>query len=687
MTTQTISGTYTSGIVLSNGNYTNPVTVTATGSVYGSFSALSASTPWAVDNQGSVGGGIFGIYLDAGGSVSNAAGGAITSSQYDGVFLRDSGSVENGGSISGSNLGVLLDAGGSVTNAAGGIISNSYAGVFVRGAAGTVDNAGSIEAINKGVNLDAGGTVSNASGGVITGGDFGVIVGGASGAIENAGSIGGGKYDGVILAAGGTITNLSGGAITGGEVGIASFNASDTVENAGTITGGADAVYFFAGGDTLIVDAGAVFNGGVKANGAGNILELNATSVTQTLTGVGSQFSGFQTLVFETGAAWTAAGSFAGVTTIGGFQPGDTLDLTGLTYAAGDSVTLTNSNVLEVLDSGANVLWSAQLESSSLGDASYAGEFFQIANDGSGGIDITVEQATTSWKPVGSGDWSTAAAWSGGQAPNSPYTDAIIAQALARVSILDGESFQVTIDNVGARLILAGSLTTVTGLTLGAGAVVMRGGSLTGPLSLAALTNLLGAGTVTGAVANSGRIIAEGGTLDLTGAVTGTGVLKIENGATLELGAGAADQTIGFAPITSTGATLILDSPGDSFGIIRGFAVGDTIDLEGVTATSDKYAKGILTVLNGTDTVATLRFGSTFAGNHFVLTSDNAGGTDITLAAATPNARPDPADRQTTLLAEAIAVHSTPLSTAGEFSARDHHHENPVGLIAASFRH
>jgi len=55
MTISQITGSYSSGINLSNGNDANPVT--ATGSAYGSSSGLSAFAAWTIVNQGGVGAG------------------------------------------------------------------------------------------------------------------------------------------------------------------------------------------------------------------------------------------------------------------------------------------------------------------------------------------------------------------------------------------------------------------------------------------------------------------------------------------------------------------------------------------------------------------------------------------------------------------------------------------------------
>jgi hypothetical protein len=71
-----------------------------------------------------------------------------------------------------------------------------------------------------------------------------------------------------------------------------------------------------------------------------------------------------------------------------GFAPGDTIDLTSLAFAAGDSAILTAGNVLEVAEGG-NV-YDLNLDPS----RNYAGDVFDIASDGGGGTDIAVRPAT-----------------------------------------------------------------------------------------------------------------------------------------------------------------------------------------------------------------------------------------------------------------------------------------------------
>jgi len=74
---------------------------------------------------------------------------------------------------------------------------------------------------------------------------------------------------------------------------------------------------------------------------------------------------------------------------------------------------------------------------------------------------------------------------------------------------------------------------------------------------------------------------------------------------------------------------LSLGSPVSSLGKIGGFTDSDSIDLMKTAVTKPTYASGVLTVLNGTATVAKLAFGGTYTNTNFVRGSDNKEGEPI----------------------------------------------------------
>ncbi|HXV01742.1 MAG TPA: hypothetical protein VG166_14710 [Caulobacteraceae bacterium] len=143
-----------------------------------------------------------------------------------------------------------------------------------------------------------------------------------------------------------------------------------------------------------------------------------------------------------------------------------------------------------------------------------------------------------------------------------------------------------------------------------------------------------GFGTIAAPVDNSKTISAAGGVLEVTGAVTNTGRLVIGANSELKLDAAASATTATFA---GAGGTLAMADPDSLGGKIVGFAVGDVIDLIGISATSAVRTPGTHTLVvsdNGT-TVATLQLSGTYTHDTFAVASDGHGGTDITLVLPT----------------------------------------------------
>ena len=81
---------------------------------------------------------------------------------------------------------------------------------------------------------------------------------------------------------------------------------------------------------------------------------------------------------------------------------------------------------------------------------------------------------------------------------------------------------------------------------------------------------------MTNTLADNGAVEAAGGTLHLTAGVSGSGALKVDAGATLELGAAVgANNTVVF---NGAASILKLDQPAGLHAPISGFGFGDLID-------------------------------------------------------------------------------------------------------------
>ncbi len=434
----TITTSQNVGILLTAPPFTNPVTINPGVSITGvanAYGLYAASGTWTINNAGTVAptNGVGGIYLAAG-TVTNLASGVISTNVASGaggtaIYITGAaGSIANAGRI---NAGVLLNAGGVVTNSAGGTITSradAYSAFGVRfGGGGTLLNAGFINGRNFGLAGSVGGGtlvnqtggtitagyvavelglpgsagtggryVTNQAGGVITG-NTGIIISTLAGTVTNAGTITGTldgtiTYqsavqhfgDGVTLTAGGAVTNLAGGTISGARYGVNITGGAATVTTAGLISGTAGAVHLTAGvPDLLMVKPGAAFNGVVNG---GNTLHSTAVSTLElsaggsgTLTGLGTQVINFGSILFDPAAKWSLSGNAAGFGgAVAGFTVGDTITVTGVvaTGSAFNAGTLTlntagapvalqlagsfTSDMLRVSSSGGNTVIGLQ---------------------------------------------------------------------------------------------------------------------------------------------------------------------------------------------------------------------------------------------------------------------------------------------------------------------------------------
>jgi hypothetical protein len=320
--------------------------------------------------------------------VTNAAGAGISGTEHGVDIAGAPGVVMNAGTIentlSGYGVGVYLGAGGTLANAATGLIRGGY-GALIEAPLGTpaaVTNAGTIAGgtLGTGVFVYGLATLTNATTGasaaVISGGRNGVCMSNSNSAITNGGTISGGTGAGIVLGAGGQIRNLADGTISGGAEGV-SVGASEflRIDNAGVISGavgitaasggitgiinagtiigtGGTAVSLGAvsgGGasnNSVALDPGAVFLGRVAAQGTANTLSLLSSSSTGTVSGLGTSFTGFDTVTLGTGAQWLLSGSnsLAGGATIG---TGGVLTLGG-TLQVGGALSLTGSGTIAV---------------------------------------------------------------------------------------------------------------------------------------------------------------------------------------------------------------------------------------------------------------------------------------------------------------------------------------------------
>lgn len=633
----TISGSYTASITLSNPATQNPSTVSSTGHINAtSGSALygANTAAWSIYNFGTLVGPARGIFLTAGGVISNAATGLI-SGGYRGIDITGAaGTVTNAGSIAGNMLqGVRLTRGGSVTNASGGNISGggTYAAIYIIrggtvsnaagatitgpvqivGATGTVSNAGSITAAGSSaiaVQLSAGGSVTNTAGGVINGGSFGIYL--AAGTVTNFGSIAGG----VSLHGAGTITNAAGAVIVGGSRYSTNYYGV-TLSNGGSIA-----------------NAGSILN--IGDNGNLSVTNLSGGMISREI----SDRSGMLNL--------QNAGVIAGEIHLiqGGTinnQAGGTL--TGI-YATG-ATTLVNYGSIGFF--GVNLLAGGSIRNA-VGGLIGTYEKYRSYQALKFGTPSTLTNAGTIFGTV----YGTYDGYGG----NSPVAVANISGAtivgnvvgqgvtLTNAGLIKGRVDSEVVSNAAG-----GTITNAFGYAIRAMSTVINDGMVVGTIGVFARPPIPERSPIT--IINAGTIIGTGGTA-VSFYRNYTGLLVIEPGAKFigRLDGGTSMSAIEFAPgssgrLAGFGSSIVnFDSitfdPGAAWtiagntsglnGVISGFAQQDTIDLIGLTETIELYSAGTLT-LTGDQTVE-LNLPGAFTTASFLTAPDAGIGTDIFLA-------------------------------------------------------
>jgi T5SS/PEP-CTERM-associated repeat protein len=517
----TITANSTVGIYLTSPADTNPVVINKGVTISSTLNGVYGFTgAWTIVNYGSITAPNYsGVYLGAGGTVTNAASASI--SGFNGIDITGGvGDVVNSGSIAGlspTSFGVVLATGGSVTNQSGGTISG-YTGV----------------------GLGSGGTVTNAASASISGVYEGIFFYAAAGSVVNNGQIAGTGIGGIgiELGFGGGITNTASASITGQVFGV-ELSAGGTLTNAGTVVGNTGTAVYFGGtgSNLLVLDPGYKLSGiALGGTSATNTLELASAASTGTLSGLGTEFVDFTQVTIASKATWLLGGSNY-------LAAGTTITNSGTLKPT--NATLTGSGVL--INSGTIVLNAGTITVGSL-----LGTGWVTIQSGST-LDVTGSVASTATIDlIGSGfteieqhNTLTAIPQSGQTVSISQLTNnpGFVSTATVQTLVLNGPGTTTS-----------GGIVSINTIDINAGQLLLSGGTLSATtVTVAATGDVSGFGTITGAVSNAGTIIANGGTLDLTGSVTGAGTLVVASGATLTVkGSIASTETI---ELTGSGFT------------------------------------------------------------------------------------------------------------------------------------
>jgi fibronectin-binding autotransporter adhesin len=484
----------------------------------------------------------FGVYMEAGGSVTNGAAtdiGALIEA-YAGVgIFGGPGSVSNLGAIISvavgpDGYGVQMNGGGVVTNGATTdrtALISGYTGLEIQGGAGTVANFGTIIGVGVGATeaglvLEAGGKVTNGGGHDTTAliqGATGVALDGG-GTLTNFGTVNGQAASGVYLAVGGVMTNGNGAdrvALITGYQGVVSAGAA-TVTNQGVIWGTGPGYGVSLGGGGRLTN-GAVNNAGALILGYSGVLLTKGAVATNfgTIAGEGAT-SGYGALLSSGASLTNGAAGHTGALVEGAYgveasSAGVTVTNFGtLSGASGVAVKFEVAGDTLAVEAGSVLVGAASGGGGTLDLASGTGTLTGLLSTG-GDVKVSGAIATTTFQDFGKVDVDSDASFTlAGNGAVAAGQGLIVAGTLTAAGTIS----------------MAGSLTT-TGTLAGTGTLALTGGKSAfnagTSLTIAKITEAGATTTVTVAtnLAYAGVFTQSAGTVSVSSgdklSLTGTG--------------------------------------------------------------------------------------------------------------------------------------------------------------------
>jgi hypothetical protein len=364
----TVLGTASDGVYLGSGSVTNGELGSTAALIEGGPSGngvwIGAGAAGTVTNFASIiGGGLSGVYLQSGGTVTNGAPAdtsALINGATEGVLLGGAGSLlnyatvlANGSDASQAVIGVFLEAGGTIENlTTAALIGGLEWGAVVEGGAGFVSNLGTVQATavaGLGVDLTAGGTVVNGT----SAGAGATILGGSGATADGVRIAAGAAGAGALVMNDGTIEGTVGVDFQSGAA-----EAAGTLVNNGLVdSSSGNAVVFGTGVERLVLQSDGAFVGDViggTAAGSSTTMEL-AAGTDGTLSGLAGNsgtvtdsagsfaFSYIGTVVVDATASWTIDGPG----TLGALDNAGSIDLSGGTVSVGSFV---NDGLVQLLN-------------------------------------------------------------------------------------------------------------------------------------------------------------------------------------------------------------------------------------------------------------------------------------------------------------------------------------------------
>ena len=530
--------------------------------------------------------------------------------------------IESTNDLTFVNKGSVFATGAGVT------LTINTGSLTINDAGGTLEaENGATLAIDSNVNTGVGGTIEAGSGSTVL----------ISGALSGAGTLsaasgsvlkstGGGSFAGAITGAGEVViagaTTLNAGAslsvanlVETANLTLSGVSVTNAASHSFSITEGSGAtVTLRSTGTGSFTNAGSLLiDGSGTALILGPLIDQGTISVTSGTLQVNGPLSGSGSLAIGAGAQalLTAGGTLtekisgAGRLILGG---GGTYKVNNANVTAG-TVQVNSPSVL----SGTGTLAHAVADNGTV--TASAGKL--LIDGAVSGIGTLSAGAAAVLDLAGGG--SFAGAISGAGTVTLAGTTTLHAGATLSASDVivtsELELAGVAVTNAAGHIFALTAASTASTATLYSG----TGGAFTNAGSL--IANGAGTASISGAFTNSGTVSALGGTLSFLSSVGGTGALDVGTAGTLSLGLGASSgQTVDFLGTTGV---LDLSNPLDFVGKIAGFGGSDEIFLKNTAFTTFSFSNNLLTVKDGSTTVASLHI--TESSNHFSLTNTSHG--------------------------------------------------------------
>jgi hypothetical protein len=556
----------------------------------------------------------------AGGTAAVGAGGG-GAGLGGAIFVAGTTQGSGGANVTLINVGF---SGDSATGGAGG--NGGGTGEYAAGGGG-LGGAGGVSgsASGSGRGIGGGGGIGGAGGSGAThgGGTAGIIIGAASAGAGVSGAAGtdggGGGASSAAGAGGGGVGGKSGSATAAGTGGFGGGGGGspDTAGKAGGkggFGGGGGGSYEGAGG------AGGFGGGGGGGDTAGGTAGFGGGKGYGTANkgaGGGGLGAGGDVFVQQGATLTIEAGTVANGSVKGGAAgtSGTASGGAGAAYGAGLFIQ-GNEAVTLAPGIGQNLLVSGVIADQ---DGAYISQNGTIEASGTSADGTPFDAVGT--LVIGAGTVSLTAA--------NTFSGPVIVQS-------GGELVLTANNELG--IYNAGTTTNTLDLTAGSTLDFATGFTLAHPAAFSgSATVAVAAGTLAtfGALLSGtgGFVFEGGGTLALAGGANSyTGGTTIGAGTLVLAAIGAAGS--GAITFGGSGSTLVIDKGDTPTNLLSGFTIGDVIDLAGVSGLTNSAQSGSTLTLSGGGTTVNLQITPPSA-DLLSLTSDGAGGTDVTLLADT----------------------------------------------------